>query len=55
MEFDAAWQRRATFEVEEGVTAPFLSLEDLLVNKKESGRLQDLADIENLTKMKDET
>lgn len=55
VEFDAAWQRRATFEVEEGVTAPFLSLEDLLVNKKESGRLQDLADIENLTKMKDET
>jgi hypothetical protein len=37
VEFDAAWQRRATFEVEEGVTAPFLSLEDLLVNKRADG------------------
>lgn len=53
VDFAAAWERRAMLEVEDGLTAPFLSLEDLLANKKESGRLQDLADIENLTKMRD--
>ena len=52
VDFDLAWERRVLFEVEEGVSAPFLSLEDLLANKRESGRLQDMADVEHLTKMK---
>jgi hypothetical protein len=52
VDFDAAWQRREMFEVEEGLTAPFLSLDDVLTNKLEVGRPQDLADADRLTKMK---
>ncbi len=52
VDFDSAWQRRAVFEVEEGLTAPFLSLDDVLTNKLEVGRPQDLADADRLTKMK---
>lgn len=32
----------------EGVRVPFISLEDLLTNKRASGRAQDLADVEAL-------
>jgi hypothetical protein len=52
VDFDAAWQRREMFEVEEGLTAPFLSLDDVLTNKLEVGRPQDIADADRLTKMK---
>jgi len=52
VDFDAAWQRREMFEVEDGVTAPFLSLDDLLTNKLEVARPQDIADAAHLTKMK---
>jgi hypothetical protein len=52
VDFDAAWQRRVMFELEEGLTAPFLSLDDVLTNKLEVGRPQDIADADRLTKMK---
>ena len=52
VQFDEAWVRRVPFEVEAGVTAPFLSLDDLLTNKLESGRLRDMADVDHLNKMK---
>jgi hypothetical protein len=52
VDFEAAWQRREMFEVEDGLTAPFLSLDDVLTNKLEVGRPQDLADADRLTKMK---
>jgi len=52
VDFDAAWQRREMFEVEEGLTAPFLCLDDVLTNKLLVGRPQDLADADRLTKMK---
>jgi hypothetical protein len=52
VDFNLAWERRVLFDVEEGVTAPFISLEDLLANKLESGRLQDMADVEHLNKMR---
>ncbi len=52
VDFDQAWERRVFFDVEDGVTAPFLSLEDLLANKLETGRLQDMADAEHLNKMR---
>jgi len=52
VDFDAAWQRREIFEVEDGLTAPFLSLDDVLTNKLEVGRPQDIADVDHLTKMK---
>lgn len=52
VDFGAAWERRKPFEVEEGLIAQFLSLEDLLANKREVGRLQDQADVDHLTKVK---
>ena len=52
VDFDGAWQRRETFEVEDGLTAPFLSFDDVLTNKLLDGRPQDLADADRLTKMK---
>jgi hypothetical protein len=52
VDFDSAWQRREMFEVEDGLIAPFLSLDDVLTNKLLVGRLQDLADADRLTKMK---
>ena len=52
VDFDAAWERRELFEVEDGLTAPFLSLDDIVANKLLVGRLQDLADADHLTKMK---
>jgi hypothetical protein len=43
VEFDECWPRR--FEVEiGGQRVPFLSAEDLVANKKASGRPQDIAD-----------
>ncbi len=52
VDFDGAWQRREMFEVEDGLIAPFLSLDDVLTNKLLVGRPQDLADADRLTKMK---
>ena len=53
VDFESAWERRVLLEVEESVHVPFLSIEDLLANKRTSARLQDLADVQHLTKMKD--
>jgi len=53
IDFDLAWDRRVVLEVEDGIYAPFISLDDLIVNKRESGRLQDMADLDRLTKMRD--
>jgi len=50
--FDEAWIERVNLEVEDGVQAPFLSLDHLLTNKRVSGRPQDLADVDHLMKMK---
>ncbi len=52
VDFDAAWQRREMFEIEDGLTATFLSFDDILTNKLEVGRPQDIADVAHLTKMK---
>jgi hypothetical protein len=38
--------------VEEGLKVPFLSLEDLLMNKETTGRPQDIADAARLRKMR---
>ena len=47
IEFDDCYRRRIE-ETMDGVLIPFISLEDLKVAKRASGRLQDLADLENL-------
>jgi hypothetical protein len=42
--FDSCWKRRIEVEVG-GQRVPFISADDLLANKKASGRPQDLADV----------
>ena len=45
--FDEAWSKKADLEVE-GRVLPFISLEDLIRNKRATGRTKDLADLEDL-------
>ncbi len=45
--FDQAYAKRKTFTIE-GLHIPVISLEDLIANKRASGRKQDLADLEKL-------
>jgi hypothetical protein len=52
VDFDSAWERRQLFAVEDGLTVPFLALDDLLANKLASGRPQDLADVDKLSKIR---
>lgn len=52
VDFETAWDRRVLFEVEKGLEAHFLSLDDLMANKQGTGRSQDIADVEHLTKMR---
>lgn len=49
VEFGPCYGRRVIEEIE-GITVPLISRDDLLVNKRASNRLKDLADIEGLTK-----
>ena len=46
--FQRCYENRMTIEID-GTTIPFISLEDLKVNKAASGRPRDLADIEDLS------
>jgi|ERR1035441_9738752 hypothetical protein len=52
IEFDAAWPHRVEDVVDEktGLKATFISADDLIAAKLASGRLQDLADAEAVTK-----
>lgn len=52
LDFQQAWDRRVQRQVDETLTVPFLSAEDLIDNKLETGRLQDLADAEQLQKIR---
>lgn len=47
VEFDACYARRVESDVD-GLRIPWISLEDLITNKRASGRLKDLADVESL-------
>jgi hypothetical protein len=47
--FEEAWNRRILLEIT-GTKAPFLSLDDLVRNKRATGRTKDLADAEELEK-----
>lgn len=47
IKFEHAYANRAAIEIE-GLQIPVISLDDLIVNKRASGRLQDLADVERL-------
>jgi hypothetical protein len=45
--FDEAWASRVEAELE-GATVPFLGRDALITNKRASGRMKDLADVERL-------
>lgn len=47
VEFERAYANRKTLSVA-GIEVPVISLEDLIANKRASGRTQDLADLEKL-------
>ncbi|MEC4804489.1 MAG: hypothetical protein SAJ12_15175 [Jaaginema sp. PMC 1079.18] len=47
IDFETCYSQRLTVEIV-GTTVNFIDLENLKKNKKASGRLQDLADLENL-------
>jgi hypothetical protein len=47
MSFDQVWRNRIEAEVE-GLSIPFISKSDLIENKRQVGRLRDLADVEEL-------
>jgi predicted nucleotidyltransferase len=47
VDFQRAYDRRETVSLE-GIDIPVISLEDLIANKRATGRTQDLADIERL-------
>jgi hypothetical protein len=52
VDFDAAWERRVegVLDTETGLTAFFISKDDLIAAKLASGRRQDLADVEAIQK-----
>ena len=49
LEFAAAWEHRVTSD-EAGLAIPYLGKDDLITAKKTAGRLQDLADIEEINR-----
>ncbi len=53
--FEEAWKNRVRFAVDSSVSADFISRDDLIRNKIETGRHQDLADAEQLQKLKAES
>lgn len=50
VEFDVCFPRRKTVE-HDGISVNFIGYDDLISNKKASGRLKDLADVEELEKI----
>ena len=50
--FDAAWPRRELKSID-GISVPVLSRVDLIANKRATGRMQDLADVEALEALSD--
>ncbi|MEO7028497.1 MAG: hypothetical protein ABI147_03750 [Acidobacteriaceae bacterium] len=48
MPFDQVWRNRIETEID-GLAIPFISMADLIANKRQVGRLRDLADAEELT------
>jgi predicted nucleotidyltransferase len=47
VEFESAYANRKTISIA-GMEVPIISLEDLIANKRATGRTQDLADVEKL-------
>lgn len=49
--FKRAWPRRVEASFDKDLVCPVIGLEDLLVNKRASGRPQDLADVDALERL----
>jgi hypothetical protein len=47
VDFETCYANRVDLDLD-GMSVPFIDLENLKINKRASGRLQDLADLENL-------
>lgn len=47
MSFEQVWRNRVVTDLE-GVSVPFIAKPDLMENKRQVGRLRDLADLEEL-------
>ncbi|MBC6992835.1 nucleotidyltransferase [Neolewinella lacunae] len=54
VDFEACFERRNEAKLD-GTSVKFLSLQDLIIAKKKAGRLQDLADAEQLQKISDKS
>ena len=52
LSFDEAWEQRETVDFE-GVVAPFISRQHLIISKRAAGRIQDLLDAEALEQSAD--
>ena len=48
VEFEEAWSRRVHVQIDDNLSVPFLSRQDLLVAKLAAGRAQDLIDVDAL-------
>ena len=48
VDFEDAWQRRVDVPIDDTLTVPFISRQDLLAAKISAGRAQDLADVVSL-------
>jgi hypothetical protein len=48
VEFEEAWRRRVDVQIDDNLTAQFISREDLLAAKISAGRAQDLVDVDAL-------
>jgi hypothetical protein len=48
VEFEEAWRRRVDVRIDDDLSVPFISREDLLVAKLAAGRAQDLIDVDAL-------
>jgi hypothetical protein len=48
IEFEEAWRRRVDVRIDDDLSVPFISREDLLVAKLAAGRAQDLIDVDAL-------
>ena len=48
VEFEEAWSRRVDVQLDDGLSVPFISRQDLLIAKLSAGRAQDLIDVDAL-------
>jgi len=53
LSFDDAWPNRIEGELSEGVRCPVIGLDDIIKNKRASGRPQDLADVVVLERIRE--